>query len=87
MIIYGVHSYAWGHVGEIELLTAHHNAADGYAERRSTEYWAANFAVTSRELEKAGSLRVLSEWRNGEKTREPKGHDGHGEWRKTRHVD
>lgn len=82
MIVYSVHSYAWGQVGEIELLTADRVVAEDRARQRSRTAWHCSLFVTRRELEKADSLHVLSQWQDGEKIKD----FGDGEWRRSRPV-
>lgn len=82
MIVYGVHSYAWGRVGEIELLSAHKAIAEDHARQRSETWAYGSMFVTSRELEKPGGVHLMSEWKNGEKIKDY----GQGKWRKVRSV-
>jgi hypothetical protein len=82
MIVYGVHSYAWGRVGEIELLSAHKVVAEDHARQRSEAWAYGSMFVTSRELEEPGGVHEMSEWKNGEKIKD----FGPGEWRKVRSV-
>ena len=82
MIIYGVHTSAWGQVGEIEVLTAHRVVAEDHARTRSQDWIYGSLYVTTRELERAGSVKVISEWKDGKKIRD----FGKGEWRRTQPV-
>jgi hypothetical protein len=84
MTIYGVHTYAWGHFGETELLSQQRSEVERHARCRSEDWPYGLLVVTARELDRAGSLRVLSEWRDG--TRVDSLGDGPGRWRKTREV-
>lgn len=84
MVIYGVHTQAWGQVGEIEVLSAERSTAERHARTRSSDWPHGLVAVTARELDSVGCLRVLSEWRNGSRI-DARG-DGPGEWRKTKTV-
>ncbi len=81
MVIYGVHRFSWGQVGEIELLTAHQVLAEEHAERQSADWTYGKVVVTSRELDQPGEVRVLSVWKNGAKVSD---YGPRGEWRKVR---
>ena len=81
MVIYGVHRFGWGHVGEIELLTALPVNAEDFAKAQSADWTSGQVVVTSRELDKPGTLRLISVWKDGELVRH---FGGNGEWRRVR---
>lgn len=78
-MIFGVHRYAWGQVGEIEILTDERATAEERARLQSADWLYGELYVTGRELNKAGSVRVMSVWKNGEKVSD---YGVNGEWRK-----
>lgn len=80
-MIYGVHRFAWGSVGEIELLTAHLVNAEDHAKAQSATWPYGKVIVTSRELDNPGAVRVVSVWKHGEKIND---YGPRGEWRKVR---
>lgn len=81
-MIYGVHRTCWGSVGEIELLTAHLVNAEDHAKAQSGQWAYGAIVVSSRELDNAGAVRVISVWQNGEKIND---YGPRGEWRKVKH--
>ncbi len=79
MVIYGVHRFAWGSVSEVELLTAHQIMAEDHAKAQSAQWQYGKIIVTSRELDRAGAVRVMSVWKNGERVND---YGPNGEWRR-----
>jgi hypothetical protein len=80
-VVYGVHRTTWGRVGEIELLTAQQDRAEGHARHSSADWCYGQVIVTSRKLDDAGCLREISVWKDGAKVRD---FGRKGSWRKVR---
>jgi hypothetical protein len=81
MVIFGVHRAAWSNVSEVELLTESLVVAEDHAKAQSATWPYGVVAVTSRVLEQANELRVMSVWKRGEKVAD---HGPRGEWRKVK---
>jgi hypothetical protein len=79
VVIYGVHRYGWGQISEVELLTAHQVNAEDHAKTTSARWQYGMVIVSSRELDAAGDVRIMSVWKDGEKITD---HGKRGAWRR-----
>jgi len=81
--VYGVHRQEWESVSETELLTTNKTNAEQHAKAVSVEYTYGLVVITRRELDRAGSVWVVSVWRRGQKVTD---HGSDGLWRKAKEM-